>query len=299
MTVAEVEEVSASEKTVRPTPVRTGSRFLDWSATKMIAQKNLRIAIRYPTNIFIWGLVPILWVAPFLFTMTAISGADSTHFAEVSGYDSFVRFVVIGWFVYQYVDNSIWGIGNTFRWEQFSGTLEPLFIAPVPRISILLGGALSDSVTTTISAIILLVTSMILFDVSYVVTWLLPMMVILLLMLFALFGFGFMLAGLIIVFKDPSVLSQLVDMVVYIVSPIYYPVKVLPRYAQFISYLMPATIAIIVIRELAITGTFDPISYLWGIVGLLGLLVLFWGLGLASFRYAERWTKERGSMGAF
>ncbi|MCF2137735.1 MAG: ABC transporter permease [Candidatus Thorarchaeota archaeon] len=275
-------------------------RSLDWSISKTIATKNLRIALRYPANIIVWGIIPLLWIAPYLLMMTAISGpGGSAHFTEISGYDDFIRFAVIGWFVYQYVDNSIWGIGNTFRWEQFSGTLEPLFLAPVPRISILLGGAFSDSVQTTFSALVLLGFSMILFGVSYSVTMILPVIIVLLLMLFALFGFGFMLAGLIIVFKDPSVLTQLVDSMIFTVTPVNYPVQVLPKYAQILAYLMPATLAIEVIRELAITGEFTIISYLLGIAGLVGLLILFWGVGLAVFRYAEHWTKERGSMGGF
>ncbi len=275
-------------------------RSLDWSISKLIALKNLRIALRYPANIIVWGIIPLLWIAPYLLMMTAIGGsAGNTYFSEISGFDDFIRFVVIGWFVYMYVDNSIWGIGNTFRWEQFSGTLEPLFLAPVPRISILLGGAFSDSVQTTISALVLLAFSCLLFGVTYSVTMILPVIIVLLLMLFALFGFGFMLAGLIIVFKDPSVLTELVDAVVFTVTPVNYPIEVLPKYAQVLSYLMPATLAIGIIRELTMTASFEPGSYLLGVLGLLSLLALFWAVGLAVFRYAEHWTKERGSMGGF
>ncbi|MHA1247604.1 MAG: ABC transporter permease [Candidatus Thorarchaeota archaeon] len=274
--------------------------LLDWRAARIFAEKNLMISLRYPANIIVWGVVPILWLAPYVLMMTALSGsAGIIRFQELSGFDDFVKFAIVGWFVYQYVDNAIWSIGNNFRWEQFSGTLEPLFVAPVSRVSILLGAAISDTVFTTLSAVVLLGTSCVLFGVSYSFVMVAPVILTLLLMLFALFGFGFMVAGLILVFKDPSVLTQLVDTVAFTVTPVNYPVQALPPYARFLAYLIPATIAMEVIRHLLIDAYIEMSVFLTSIMFLLLLLVGFWVVGLAAFRYAERWTKERGSMGGF
>jgi ABC-type polysaccharide/polyol phosphate export permease len=118
-------------------------------------------------------------------------------------------------------------------------------------------------------------------------------------MMIALYGFGFMLAGLILVFKDPSVLTEFVDMVIYTVSPVNYPLQVLPTAARFGAFLVPSTLAIIAIREMAITGTFGLLSFLQTLLGLGLIIIFFWMLGILSFRHAERWTKQRGSMGGF
>ncbi|TFH08332.1 MAG: hypothetical protein E4H14_06615, partial [Candidatus Thorarchaeota archaeon] len=48
-------------------------RMMDWNAAKIFAVKHLRIAIRYPTNVLIWGLLPILWLAPYFLMMTAVA----------------------------------------------------------------------------------------------------------------------------------------------------------------------------------------------------------------------------------
>ena len=275
-------------------------RAMDWTAARVFAVKNLRIALRYPANILIWGFLPILWFAPYILMATAVGGLETTaHFTEISGYESFVQFVVIGWFVYMYLDNSVWGIGNNFRWEQFSGTLEPLFSTPVPRISILLGAAFSDSIQGTVQAIILFFLSTTVFGVSYAVTSILPTIIILLVMIIGLYGFGFMIAGLILVFKDPSVLTQLVSETSYMISPVNYPVNALPRPVQFAAYLLPTTIGIITIREIAITGAWNLLNFSQALIALLGLAFLFWALGLACFRFAEKWTKQRGHMGGF
>ena len=108
-----------------------------------------------------------------------------------------------------------------------------------------------------------------------------------------------MLAGLILVFKDPHVLTDFVDSVIYTVSPVNYPIQALPAAVRFGAFLVPSTLAIIAIREMAITGTLELFSYLQTILGIGLIIIMFWLLGIISFRYAERWTKQRGSMGGF
>jgi ABC-2 type transport system permease protein len=273
---------------------------MDWSAARVFMRKNLLIAIRYPTNIIVWGTIPIIWLAPYILLMTAISGpGTSAHFVEVSGFSDFLTFAIIGWFVYRYVDTSIWSVGNNFRWEQFSGTLEPLFVTPVPWISILVGAAFADTIQTTVSAFILLFVCMFLFGITYAVTMILPIIVIMLLMIVGLYGFSFMVAGLIMVFKDPSVLTDLISTSVFTVSPVNYPLQVLPTGARYAAYLIPSTIAIVAVRELAITGLFNPVTFLQSVIFMLVPLLILWGLGVWAFKHAEHWAKERGSMGGF
>ncbi len=275
-------------------------RAMDWTAARTFALKNLRIAIRYPANFLVWGILPIFWFAPFILMATAIAGPEtSAHFTEISGFDNYIQFVVIGWFVFMYLDNSIWAIGNNFRWEQMSGTLEPLFSTPVPRISILLGAAISDTIQGTLQALILLNVCVVLFGLQYALIAILPTIIILTMMIIALYGFSFMLAGLILVFKDPSVLTQMITEVTFMVSPINYPVQALPRSVRFAAYLVPTTIGIVTIREIAINGAMDILSFSQALAGLAILAVFLWIVGISVFRYSEKWTKQRGHMGGF
>jgi hypothetical protein len=78
-----------------------------------------------------------------------------------------------------------------------------------------------------------------------------------------------------------------------------YPIQALPATARIGAFLIPSTLAIIAIREMAITGTFGVISFLQTLLGLGLIIIIFWMLGIVSFRFAERWTKQRGSMGGF
>jgi ABC-2 type transport system permease protein len=292
--------VQESDNTRTPYLTTFKPRLMDWTAAKVFAMKNIMIAIRYPTNFLIWGILPLLWFAPYLLMMIAIAGpGTSQSFTELSGFNDFITFSVIAIFVYQYVEKSIWSVGNNFRWEQFSGTLEPLFVTPVPRISILVGAAFSDTLQCTFSATVLLTISTILFGVSYAFTMVAPIVVMLTMMVFALYGFSFLIAGLILVFKDPSVLTELISNITYVLSPITYPLQALPGAVRYVAVLIPSTIAIMTIRDLAITGVFQPLTFLQAFIGMLGLIIGFWTIGILAFRWGEKWTKERGSMGGF
>ena len=82
-------------------------------------------------------------------------------------------------------------------------------------------------------------------------------------------------------------------------SPVQYPVAALPSNARFIAYLIPTTIGIIVVRQIAITGMFDLLTFVQSLGAIGAMAAVFWLLGLASFRWAEKWTKQRGHMGGF
>ena len=64
--------------------------------------------MRYPSNWIVWGFLPIFWYAPYILMMTALAGPDgSIPFTELSGFDDFITFSIVGWFIYSYVDASI------------------------------------------------------------------------------------------------------------------------------------------------------------------------------------------------
>ncbi len=292
--------VETTGQALPPGPARTDftPRLVDWTAAWLVAEKELRVSLRYPANFIAWAVMPILWQAPMILMAVAIGG-DLTHFTELSGFSDFVRFTVIGWFVASYLDNSIWAVGNNFRWEQFGGTLESLFCAPVPRVSLMLGAAVASTVTATIEATLMLAFACGVFGTGYAISTIGPVIVVLIAMIVALHGLSFMLAGIIIVFKDPSVLTEFVATVTRVLTPISYPVSALPRWARWVAYLMPSALALVAIRYFAISGTFDVVIFLQTLVGLGLLSVFFWSVGLVTFRAAERWTRDRGHIGGF
>jgi ABC-2 type transport system permease protein len=295
-------DITLLQRRTEPDPKSSkdyNARIFDFSAALLIAKNSLRVSIRYPANFIIWGVLPLLWLLPFIFTATAFSGGISNPiFGSQTGYADFIPFIVLGWVVYSFVDSSIWGTGNTLRWYQFAGVLEPMFLIPAPRLSILLGAAIAELVTTSISTTVLFSLCVAIFGLSFSFASILPVLLILLLMIIAFTGFAFAFSGVILVFKDPSVLTEFVDTVIYTLTPVNYSFNVLPLWAQPLSLLLPSTFAIIGIREAALAAAGIP--QLWfDIIVLLILDVFFWVIGILIFKLAEHHTRKKGKMGAF
>ncbi len=281
--------------------VRLGSkaRIIDFSAAWSIAKNSLRISVRYPANFLVWAILPLLWLLPFIFTGIAFSGGITNPlFGSQSGHSAFIPYLVLGWVVYSYVDSSIWGVGNTLRWYQFAGVLEPMFLIPVPRLSILFGAAIAEIITTTLSTSILFTLCVFLFGLTFSFNSVFPILLLLFLMIIAFTGFAFAFSGIILVFKDPSVLTEFVDTLIFTITPVNFPVSTLPFWAQPLSLLLPSTFAIMGIRAAALTAA--GLSQLWiEIIILLILAISFWILGIIVFRFAERYTRKKGKMGTF
>lgn len=289
---------SRRQTAAQPTPVKL-PRVIDFSAAGTIAKNSLRISLRYPANFLIWGVLPLFWFLPFIFTGIAFTGGTtSASYQSQTGYANFIPYLVLGWVVFTYVDSSVWGVGNTLRWYQFSGVLEPMFMIPAPRLSILLGAAVAEMVTTSISTAILFGLSLVIFGLSFAASAVLPVLILLFLMIIGFTGFAFALSGLILVFKDPSVLTELVDTIIYILTPINYSINVLPLWAQPLSLILPSTFALVGIREAALAAAGLP--QLWiDIVMLVILDVLFWALGMLLFQVAEHHTRRKGTLGEY
>jgi ABC-2 type transport system permease protein len=272
---------------------------LDLGTAWLIARNSLRISFRYPANFLIWGVLPLLWLLPFIFTGIAFTGGTtSASYQTQTGYADFIPYIVLGWLVFTYVDSSIWGVGNTLRWYQFSGVLEPMFMIPAPRLSILLGAAIAEMITTSISTTILFSLCVIIFGLRFAATAILPVLLFLLLMILGFTGFAFALSGLILVFKDPSVLTEFIDTIIYILTPLHYSVSTLPLWAQPLSLVLPSTVALVGIREVVLAATGLP--QLWfDILILLVLDAVFWIGGMLLFNLAERHTRMKGTLGEY
>lgn len=280
--------------------INNEKKYIDPLVTAIaIAKKDLIINIRYPLEVIFWAVVPVLWILPHIFSGIALSGGYQNQIlASAVGSGDFIQFIAIGSITYTYAAATIWGMANALRWEQYSGTLESLYLAPVSRFSILMGGTISQAVISTIQVIIQFAIFAILFGIWYPLPAFIPVVFIVVLMIVAFQGFAFMLAAVIMFFKDPDVLNDFISTLINIVSPVSYPLNAVPLSLRIISLLIPLTYALIGIRlilmQLSELFTLEQIT-----LALLLLSVLFWLIGYSLFLFAERKTKKKGSLGGY
>ena len=281
---------------------RTWLRQIKYSLTiaLVIAKKEVLMILRYPWEIMFWTLMPLMWLVPFVFQGQALIGAtlQSENFAALSGTTNVLEFIFIGALMYNILDSAIWGSGNALRWEQHSGTLQYLWLAPISRINLMVGASLGSTVWSLIEIIgqFALLSIFVSWQITFVDA--LMTLLVLVLVIIGLYGFSFAFAAVILVFKEPGVLTEFVDSTLYVCSPVRYPSQVLPTWIRWIAYIIPFTWGLTSIRFLLMTN--DSIVNMLYMVGILVALdVLFWAGGYLLFRLAEKRTLKQGDLGAF
>ncbi len=265
----------------------------------VIAKKNLRIMTRYPTGLLFWCIAPMLWMVPFYFQGKALvgDGLQSEGFNELFGSPNFLVFLIVGSLTWSILDAALWGAGNSLRWEQQSGTLEFIWMAPISRTDLLTGASISEMAWASFNVAFQFAVFSIFIQWDLTALDVVLCLAVLLILIIGVFGFGFAFASLVLLFKEPGALTELVNNMLYVISPIRYPTAVLPKFLQVISFLIPFTFGITALRLLLMTT--DTHETLRMMAGLLISSLVFWFFGFWAFGKAEAKTKQTGTLGHF
>jgi len=251
--------------------------------------KNIKFLLAYPVIIVFWAIFPIFWFIPFIFQGQAlVGGLQSDSFAQVAGTSEFIPFIVIGAVLNSYINTLLNGMGESIRREALQGTLDYVLAAPCNKASVLIGKALSESLSSTIFAISQLAISTLLFGMNVSLGVMLPVFFIIILLILGLYGLSLIFAAFSLMYKQSHGFGQTVGYVFYVFSPVRYPIESLPFEAQIFGKLLPLTYAIIIVRSLMLLGADLSALYL----EVLALLIIDAILILAGF-YLFNWMEEK------
>jgi len=271
------------------------------AALLAIADKEWKIYRRYPgrlANVFVW---PILFPLAYIFTARALSGPDGANvggFAAVAGTTDYIGFLVIGTTFYMWLNLTLWSVGFSLREEQLRGTLESNWLCPVWRISIVLGGALTRLGTALVFLVMTALELRLFFRVNLVQghPWL--MLLVLLLTIPSIYGFGIGFASMVLRFKEANALVFIVRGIFLVFCGTTYPLTVLPAWMQAISAWLPLTYTIHAFRVLG-----EPDAGFADVAVDVQRLALFAVtlpiLGILAFQSTERRSRRTGSLGQY
>ncbi len=262
------------------------------------SKKNFKILLCYPVVWLFWAIFPILWVLPLVFQGKAlVGGLTSEAFGNLTGSDNYLAFVLIGSIVSTYAMSSLWGMGQSLREESYWGTLELILTAPVRPFPILIGKATFESIFATVGAVIQagIFTFFLGVDLSF--GKILPALFIMILLLLGLYGLGLALAAVTLLIKETRGLVNSLNLILYLFSPIRYPVEVNPV-TRIVSLAIPLTYALFAIRSMILLN--KSITELWGYVLILVLfdIVLVWGSYWIFLRVEQR-VRQTGTIGQY
>jgi len=258
--------------------------------------KNIKSLLAYPAILVFWAVFPIFWFIPFILQGQAfVGGPESASFAQITGSGEYIPFIVIGAVLNSYVNTLLYGMGENIRREAYQGTLDYVLAAPCNKAYVLIGKALSESVSSTIFAASQLTISVLLFGMNLTLGVMLPVFFIVILLMLGLYGMSLILAAFSLMYKQSYDLSQTIGYVFYIFAPVRYPVESLPTWAQIFGKLIPLTYALIIVRSFMLLGTNFSTVY-FEVLALLIIDIVLLLAGFYLFSWMEEKTKKSGTI---
>ncbi len=187
---------------------------------------------------------------------------------------------------------------ESFTTETQSGTLEQMYMSPAPSELIVLMRMFAALLAPLIVALLTGAGLMLLLNIRFPLRW--EGLPVIALTMVGIFGFGLMLGGAILIFKQISALADLVQNALLFLSGSLVPVSRFPGWLAIIAKAMPTTQGIIVLRQVVLGG--QPLVSAWADGSLIWLCInsaLYLLGGWLIFKWCERTAKQRGSLGQY
>lgn len=261
--------------------------------------KDWKIEFAYPVSFIRQLISPIVYLLPFmLYGIALVGGEYSPNLEQMVGTGDVVTFTFTGYMLMGFIGTAVWAMGFSIRRERWFGTLESIYVTPSSRLGQVLGMALHSTVHQMLGTIIQFIFIYLTFGIGLKIEGTLPALAIFALMMLALYGFGIVISALGLILKEGWVVSDALYSIMMILSPVAYPLIVLPTIAQKASALFPTAPALIGIRSFLMENYH---AEAFGNV-FLHLLVLgtAWILfGVLVFRLTDGYVRKRGMLKKF
>ena len=258
--------------------------------------KEWKIELCYKADFARSFIDPVIFLLPYLlYGVALVGGRHSEHLKELVGTSDIITFVTLGYIFIGFMNMALWAMGFSLRKEQFYGTLEAVFAAPVPRWVFTLGMTCHSIMHQGLIIAVQLVAIFAVFSITISPAGILPSLAIVGVMLIALYGIGMMMAATTLIFKQGWIVSEILASIVMVITPIAYPLAVLPVFLQKAALAMPTTYGILGVRHFLLG---EQMGFSVGTAFLrLSILCVVWVVfGLAVFVIIDRWTRRSGTI---
>ena len=263
-------------------------------ASYAFVERNFNLSKRYLG----WEVVFLLYnVAQSLSILyIGASFGGGTGAVGAAQHNEVILYLAIGALLWSYLSVVFEAISETITWERWEGTIEYTLMAPISRVTHLLGSSLYSVTYSLLRTAVILAVLGLFFHLDLGHANVGSTVVVILLSSLSFLGIGIMAASLPLLFTERGTQMTLVaSAVLLLISGVYYPVSVLPRWMQVIATISPANYALDAIRRGVMHG--DGLGALWPDIWPLALIgALTIPLGFLVFQRAERYAKRTGRL---
>src|SRR5712692_11283115 len=237
------------------------------------------------------SLLELILFALFFLAITFALGRGTFHREQVAPLLlGFVGYI----FFHMQTNRLFWGLLG----EMQSGTLEQMYLSPLPSWLLTIGLEAAAVVEAAFSAIILSLFIELVVQVPLPLDWaaLLPLVLLVL----GSVGYSLILGGLTLLFKRLEILKELFQIVVLIFGGVLVSLDHMPGWMATIARFLPLTPGVEVLRKLLLDQV--ELRTLAGdgtLLWLVGSAAAYLLLGIVIFRWCERIAKRRGTLGQY
>jgi ABC-2 type transport system permease protein len=246
------------------------------------------------------------WVVVFNFYALVTSASVALIGVAENNYQLTVK-LIVGALLWNYLSRLYEEISMSIAYERWEGTLEYTFMAPVSRAVHLLGVSLFSLLNSIVTSIIVLLGLMLFTNLTLRGANLFGVLVVLAVSTVAFVGLGLFAAVFPVMSAERGAeATHIFQGSLLLISGVYYPVEVLPRWLQPLSAFSPATYTLSACRKLfGVDDASSTVEHLAGaplsavshellILALMGAIIL--PLGLMVFMRVEAWAKKTGKL---
>ena len=262
----------------------------EFKASIAFVERNFNLARRYAS----WEVIFTLWNVVHALTIGLIGvymGGDDPEKVKQS-----VLFLTVGAVLWNFLRLLFYEVAEAVAWERWEGTIEYTFMAPVYRLTHLVGQCLYAILYGFLRAGIVLVSAVFFFDLSLTDANLLTGIVVLATASLSFLGMGLMAA--VFPLMSPEKGARATDIfgtLMLLVSGVYYDVSVLPGWLRPLSAISPGTYALRSIRA-ALLRNAGLAEVQGDLLILMVTGVILIPLGLWVFHVAEVYAKRTGRL---
>ncbi len=256
-------------------------------ASYALVERNVNLSKRY------WGWEVAFLVYTIAQSLAIVYIADTVHGPQQR---TLVLFLAIGTLTWSYMASLFQAIAESVQWERWEGTIEYTMMAPISRLTYMLGSCLFGVIYGLARTAFVLLALIFVFHLQANPAGLLPALAIVATGSVSFVGIGIMAATLPLLFTERGAqMTYVIEALLLLVSGVYYSISVLPGWVQVLSRLSPATYILRGIRQ-ALLANPSASGTLSNLIPLAIIGIITVPMGIWLFGTAEHYAKKTGRL---
>ena len=205
--------------------------------------------------------------------------------------------LMLGYLLWMYAAGGLNSMGDQLAGMATRGCLEQVYLAPVSPLYILACKSAADVISGSLQVIPIMLAVILTTGIKVSIP-ILPSLLIWGLTIIGLYGFGYILAGIVLVHKRAGQARELLQWFFFFFCGVIVPLEKLPPWLQPVSRILPLTQGLDMIRALIIRG--EALSQMGDKLFLLFLnSMLYLLIGMAVFLWSNRIVQQRGTLSIY